>query len=139
MYNTENQNKDRMPDRAKLVVCAKEAHIEEHQNPGPTGTWDVMPCGSLQEIVEHVSAERVDAVALRFNPLDQNARMRFIKLAEIQKNGRPFIVSYSSFNPDWIENLVLGSGANIHIRGNLDLNKICNVLDEYVQNESAHA
>lgn len=121
-------------DGRKLALCACEELLDGHEAKS-TSKWVTVACTSIDEIVKLAQADALDAVALRFDTMDENAREMFLQLKRVQKNQKPVLVSYSTFNPDWIENLVFGSGANIHIRGDLRLDEVARALDEHLQNE----
>ncbi|WP_299506771.1 hypothetical protein [uncultured Roseobacter sp.] len=117
--------------RPRLAVCSKESLVQEPFGVGGSSNWDTLPCQSLEEIIRLIKAGCLDAVALPFDPLDFNSRQNFLRLAENQRRGRPFLVSYSTFNPSWIENLVLSVGSNLHIRGNPKIQEIIKKLESH--------
>ena len=119
---------------ATLAVCASEVgkrSLVEREG----CSWDVVPYSSYEQLVELIRLGSLDVVALPFDVMDETSPEHFLTLAEAQKNQRPILVSYSTFNPDWIDNLVTSLGVKVHIRGQLDLEVLLDALDQYIQSD----
>lgn len=90
----------------------------------------------MDEILGLIDEGVLDAVALPFDPFDpfdHKAQQGFQNLSKSQKGGRPFLISYSTFNPSWIENLVSNVGSNLHIRGNPRIVEVIKGLESHFQ------
>ena len=118
----------------KLAVCAKE-NVGKKVEVRSKSTWIVVSCTSIDEVIKLTQADDLDAVALPFDAMNGKARDMLLQLTQLQKNEKPVLVSYADFNPDWIENLVFGLGANIHMRGELKLDEVVQALDAHIRNE----
>ncbi|WP_299484126.1 hypothetical protein [uncultured Roseibium sp.] len=123
-----------------LAVCANEIKNTSDNKVADLQSWNVLYCETFEELFEHARAGLLDAVALQTNPHDQNCPRKLLNLYEYQKNGRPILVSYSASNPDWFENLVYISGANIHLKHEPSQDELIQALEDHLQGNSlAHA
>ncbi len=133
--NMEDDMSSQSGRRRTLAVCANgtENHVAV---PRGESTWGVVPCSSLEQILELTQEGELDAVALPFDLMDANSADNFLAFANVQTDKMPLLVSYSSFNPNWIENRAAGLGISVHLKGGLDLPVIFDALDEHLQHQS---
>lgn len=124
--------------RRKIAVYSSFVGAEE-ASAMQSAHWEVVACHDLDEMFYHAETGQLDAIALPFDALDEKSRDTFLSFARLQKDHRPVLVSYASFNPDWIENLVFGFGANIHLRGVVTLGELVHVLDVHFESRAAEA
>ncbi|WP_415400950.1 hypothetical protein [Tateyamaria sp. SN3-11] len=118
--------------RMTVAVCASEvgkrALIEREGC-----RWDVVPYSSFEQLVELIRLGSLDVVALPFDVMDETSPEHFLALSKAQLDQRPLLVSYSTFNPGWIDNLVASLGVRVHLRGEFELDALLGALDEYLQ------
>lgn len=124
---------DALPDVSASEIRTLAVCVNERPSGAADDGWEVLPVGSLEDMVELAKTGSLDAVAYHVDPLDLSCRPALLRLVSYQKQGRPVLVSYSKFNPSWIENFVFGAGANIHIRGHLDLEDVTNRVAAHMQ------
>lgn len=116
-------------DLQRLAVCAIDTGLCDKTKVQEGWDWEVLPFQTVDEIIVNMAQGRLDAVALPFDPLDQTAGSPFLRIAKNQKKGRPILVSYSTFNPSWIENLVSAVGSNLHLRGAIGIKDLIEKLE----------
>lgn len=117
--------------RPQLAVCSKEALGYDLNDIGERLHWNILPCRSLEEVLFFTRIGSLDAVALRFDPFDDRSRENFLRLAANQSEGRPFVVSYSDYNPSWIENLVSSVGSNLHVNGTPNVQEVIKKMEKH--------
>ncbi len=115
-----------------LAVCTDEITKPGESEFCDTQTWDVLHCASFDEILKYTRERILDAVALRFDPHDFECRRHFHTLYELQKDGRPLLMSHAMNNAVWVENLAYTCGANLHLKFKPTLNNIVSELDEFM-------
>ncbi|MEO9845675.1 MAG: hypothetical protein ABJ360_24945 [Roseobacter sp.] len=121
--------KDEQKDRSLLAICTEDRGIGRQIAANESSDWHVVQCKTVEELLRRIKVEGLDAVVVPFDPFDHASRQDFISLAEHQEAGRPILVSYSTFNPNWIENLVSSIGSNLHIRGDLNIKEVTKKLE----------
>ncbi|MET1415657.1 hypothetical protein ABVF61_25530 [Roseibium sp. HPY-6] len=119
-----------------LAVCANEINDAGDRKIADSQSWNVLYCETFEELFEHARAGLLDAVAVQANPHDQNCPRKLLNLYEYQKDGRPILVSYSASNPDWFENLVYISGANIHLKYKPSQDELIEALEVHIQGDT---
>ncbi|MEM8777160.1 MAG: hypothetical protein AAGF53_19215 [Pseudomonadota bacterium] len=120
--------------RTILAVCASE--VGKRTSIGREDRrWDVVPYSSSKQLVELIRLGSLDVVALPFDVMDETSPEHVLALSMAQQDQRPLLVSYSSFNPDWIDNLVASLGIKVHVRGEFELDVLLEALEEYFQRD----
>lgn len=124
-------------DAKMIIVLDHSQHKTAFDHIGSDHGWRLNRCQTLDEAIEMQSQSGAHGVLFKADPLCADNTSTLEELANRLKSEGVFIMTYASFNPSWIENLMHQNGSDHHFRHQPSVAELAVTMNMFTQHKAS--